>query len=147
VPLRACRQIPDNKLLVTFNRAVFERAQRFDPNAWDSEGLQTDSVYRYDDTDPDNTRRNRRDRQPASLTPSNQSEAEADRGLTQRIRRAVSNNDALSLTSKNVKIITIAGKVTLRGPVRGQSEKAEIVRLAVQIAGAANVDDQMEVTR
>ena len=68
-------------------------------------------------TAPDNTGRNVRDRSGATLTPGDQSESEADRTLTQQIRRAVVADDSLSTNAHNIKIITINGVVTLRGPV------------------------------
>lgn len=94
---------------------------------------------------PDNTGRNVRDRNDATLTPGDQSESEADRNLTQQIRRAVVADDALSTTAKNVKIITINGVVTLRGPVNTAQEQAAIVAKARQAAGADKVDNQLEV--
>src|SRR5918992_373492 len=96
-------------------------------------------------TAPDNTGQNVRDRGGATLTPGDQSESEADRTLTQQIRRAVVADDALSTAAKNVKIITINGVVTLRGPVNTPQEQAAIVAKAQQAAGADKVDNQLEV--
>jgi hyperosmotically inducible periplasmic protein len=96
-------------------------------------------------TAPDNTGRNVRDRNDATLTPGDQSENEADRTLTQEVRKAVVADDALSTTAKNVKIITVDGVVTLRGPVNTPQEKAAIAAKAKHIAGANKVDDQLEV--
>jgi hyperosmotically inducible protein len=98
-------------------------------------------------TAPDNTGRNVRDRGGATLTPGDQSETEADRTLTQRIRQAVVADDALSMTAKNIKIITVNGMVTLRGPVKTMEEKSTIEAKAQQIAGAGKVDSQLEVSR
>jgi osmotically-inducible protein OsmY len=98
-------------------------------------------------TAPDNTGRNVRDRGGATLTPGDQSETEADRTLTQRIRQAVVADDALSTTAKNVKIITVNGVVTLRGPVKTMAEKRTIEATAQQIAGADKVDSQLELSR
>ena len=98
-------------------------------------------------TAPDNTGRNVRDRGGATLTPGDQSESEADRTLTQRIRQAVVADDALSMTAKNIKIITINGLVTLRGPVKTMEEKRTIEAKAQQIAGADKVDSQLEISR
>jgi len=44
-----------------------------------------------------------------------------------------------------VKIITQDGKVTLRGPVKSAEEKKRIEDLATAVAGADNVDSQLEV--
>lgn len=93
----------------------------------------------------DNTKKNERDRDPAALTPGDQGESEADRTITQNIRRAVVGKDGLSLTAKNVKIITRDGITTLRGPVKSEQEKAEIGALAQGVEGVKRVDNQLEV--
>jgi osmotically-inducible protein OsmY len=96
-------------------------------------------------TAPDNTGSNVRDRSGKTLTPGDQSESEADRTLTQRIRQAVVADDSLSTNAHNIKIITVNGVVTLRGPVNSAKEKATIDAKAQQIAGAKNVDNQLEI--
>jgi hyperosmotically inducible protein len=96
-------------------------------------------------TAPDNTGRNVRDRGGATRTPGDQSESEADRSVTQQIRRAVVADDSLSTMAKNVKIITAEGVVTLRGPVENPNEKAAIEAKARQFAGINQVDNQLEV--
>ncbi|HYE07132.1 MAG TPA: BON domain-containing protein [Planctomycetota bacterium] len=96
---------------------------------------------------PDNTAVNKRDQNDGALTPINQAENSADIATTAGIRKAVVGDDALSQTAKNVKIITNGGKVTLRGPVKSTDEKTKIKATAEKIAGAGNVDDQLEVAR
>jgi hyperosmotically inducible protein len=96
-------------------------------------------------TAPDNTGRNVRDRGGATMTPGDQSESEADRTVTQQIRRAVVSDDSLSTMAKNVKIITADGVVTLRGPVENPNEKEAIETKARQLAGINKVDNQLEV--
>ena len=94
---------------------------------------------------PDNTGRNVRDRDDATKTPGDQSENEADRTITQNVRKALTNDDSLSTDGKNVKVITSDGNVTLRGPVKSDKEKSEIENKAKQIAGVKKVDNQLEV--
>jgi hyperosmotically inducible periplasmic protein len=96
-------------------------------------------------TAPDNTGRNVRDRGGVTMTPGDQSESEADRTVTQQIRRAVVADDSLSTMAKNVKIITTDGVVTLRGPVQSAHEKEAIETKARQFAGINQVDNQLEV--
>jgi osmotically-inducible protein OsmY len=96
-------------------------------------------------TAPDNTGRNVRDRSGATLTPGDQSESETDRTLTQQIRQAVVADDSLSMLAKNIKIITIDGIVTLRGPVQSPLERERIEAKAQQIAGIDRIDNQLEV--
>lgn len=93
----------------------------------------------------DNTERNARDRSGETLTPLDQSENEADRTLTQKVRQALMANHALSTLAQNIKIITVNGLVTLRGPVNTEQEKTAIVAVAQQIAGSQNVDNQLEI--
>ena len=95
--------------------------------------------------EPDNSGRNVRDRDDQNKTTGDQSENEADRTITQNIRRAVTADDSLSTNAKNVKIITNNGTVTLRGPVKSEKEKAEIEAKAKQVAGVRSVDNQLEV--
>jgi len=95
--------------------------------------------------EPDNSARNARDRDDQNKTTGDQSENEADRTITQNIRRAVTADDSLSTNAKNVKIITNNGTVTLRGPVKSEKEKAEIEAKAKQVAGVKSVDNQLEV--
>jgi osmotically-inducible protein OsmY len=98
-------------------------------------------------TAPDNTGRNVRDRSGDTLTPGDQSENRADLTLTQRIRRELMADKSLSTDAKNVKVITINGVVTLRGPVNTVKEKSTIEAKAQSIAGTTNVDSQLEVIR
>ena len=95
--------------------------------------------------DVDNSGINKRDRDDATLTPGDQGATEQDREMTRKVRRAITQNDQLSTTAKNIKIITANGKVTLRGPVNSQAERDQIAAAAEQIAGAGNLDNQLEV--
>ena len=95
--------------------------------------------------DADNTARNARDRNDATLTPGDQGNTPADREITQKIRKALVGAKDYSVTAQNIKIITVDGKVTLRGPVKSETEKTGIVALAKTVAGGSTVDDQLEV--
>jgi len=95
---------------------------------------------------PDNTERNKRDRSATAKTADQQSNAKADVDVTKRIRQAIIADKDLSTNAHNVKIITVAGKVTLKGPVRTEAEKQTVEAKAVQIAGAGNVTNQVSVT-
>jgi osmotically-inducible protein OsmY len=46
-----------------------------------------------------------------------------------------------------VKIITIDGVVTLRGPVKNENEKTTVASIARKASGVKRVDDQIEVER
>jgi osmotically-inducible protein OsmY len=62
-----------------------------------------------------------------------------------KIRQAVMDDKTLSSSAHNVKIISQAGKVTLKGPVKTEEEKATVVKLATDVAGAGNVTDEITV--
>jgi osmotically-inducible protein OsmY len=92
----------------------------------------------------DNTAKNTRDRENATLTPDDQGKSKSDLETTRNIRRALMKSDALSMTAKNIKIITVDGKVTLRGPVKTQQERDLINQIAQQ-QGVSSLDNQLEV--
>ena len=93
----------------------------------------------------DNSGRNVRDRNDVTKTSGDQSESEADRTISQNIRQAVVADDSVSTNGKNVKIITVDGMVTLRGPVKSEKEKTNIGEKAQRVAGVKRVDNQLEV--
>jgi len=94
---------------------------------------------------PDNTAKNERDRSGETQTSGDQSNSPADLKITQAIRQALMKDSELSMTAKNIKVITANGQVTLRGPVKTAQEKAKIDQLAKSAAGGAHIDDQLDV--
>ena len=96
-------------------------------------------------TPADNTKVNTRDRSKSAVTADQQKENPADRDLTQRIRRALMQDKTLSTYAHNVKVVTQSGHVTLKGPVRSEDERKSVEAKAVEVAGAANVTNQMSV--
>jgi osmotically-inducible protein OsmY len=52
----------------------------------------------------------------------------------------------MSINAQNVKIMTQNGKVTLRGPVETSDERAQIEKIARNVAGDKNVDNKLDVT-
>jgi len=95
--------------------------------------------------DADNTGKNVRDRSDTALTPGDQGNSDSDREITRNIRRALTKNSELSTTAKNIKIITVNGKVTLRGPVTSEQEQQAIATAAQSVAGVTALDNQLEV--
>ncbi len=94
---------------------------------------------------PDNTTVNKVDRDMATKTPMDQSNAKADIDITAAIRRAIMEDKSMSTNAQNCKIITEGGVTTLRGPVNSQSEKDAIEAKAKSVAGVTRVDNQLEV--
>jgi osmotically-inducible protein OsmY len=95
---------------------------------------------------PDNTTVNDRDRGMDATTPMTQGNAPSEVDITANVRRAIMADDTLGFDAKNVKIITVGTKVTLRGPVATGREKAAIAAHA-HVAGVTEVDDQLEIEK
>jgi len=96
-------------------------------------------------TAPNNSAVNVRDRAPDAMTADQQSNTKSDMTTTREIRKAVVKDHSLSILAHNVKIVSVNGKVTLRGPVNTEKEKVAIASKARAIAGRGNVDNQIEV--
>jgi hyperosmotically inducible periplasmic protein len=93
----------------------------------------------------DNTGINKRDTSPEKITADQQSQTKEDREITQKIRQAVVDDKSLSTYAHNVKIITVDGMVTLKGPVRSEDEKRTIEEKAGQIAGKDKIKSEIEI--
>jgi hyperosmotically inducible protein len=96
--------------------------------------------------EPDNTAVNKRDRDAEAKTPIDQKENQQDITVTADIRKQIVAHKDMSVNARNVKIITADGKVTLRGPVDSAAERDTIEKIARDVAGKDNVDNQIEVT-
>ena len=70
----------------------------------------------------------------------------SDRSITQKIRKAIHHDSGLSPYGRNIKIFLQDGRVTLRGPVGSEQEKADLEAKAASVAGQKNVTNQLEVT-
>lgn len=93
----------------------------------------------------DNTKINQRDQNKSEATADQQKNSRSDLDITKEIRRSLTQDKSLSTYAHNVKVITQDGKVTLKGPVRSDEEKSTVTARAAQIAGAANINDEMTV--
>ncbi len=94
---------------------------------------------------PDNSKANQQDRDKGSSTAEQQGENQADRDLTRKIRKSIVGDKSLSTYAHNIKVIARGGTVILKGPVRSEEEKASIEAKAVEVAGAANVKNEITV--
>jgi len=158
VPPTALRLNPDHDALqLDTTKEALSRAPHFKANQWPEVGSPSyaDGVYRAYRvepyfttnviTEPDNTVRNVRDRSNRTLTPLDQGNSTADRDTTAQIRKEILAAKGMSVNARNIKIITIDGQVTLRGPVNTAEEKRFIGTIADKIAKSENVDNQLEV--
>ena len=93
----------------------------------------------------DNTKMNQRDQSKNEPTADQQKETRNDRDITQQIRQSIMKDKSLSTYAHNVKIITLDGQVTLKGPVRSESEKQTIESKATEVAGVNKVTNDLNV--
>ena len=84
-------------------------------------------------TAPDNSKQNKNHAQTAD----NQSNAKSDRLMTANARKAIIADKDLSTYAHNVKIVTLNGAVTLKGPVKSEEEKQKV---AADISGVVSAD-------
>src|ERR1700686_5132147 len=93
----------------------------------------------------DNTKSNKLDPSSTAATADAQKDNAGDRTITQRIRKSLVTDKALSTYAHNVKIVSVNGTVTLNGVVRSEEEKSAIEAKAVSVAGQGNVVNDLKV--
>lgn len=84
---------------------------------------------------------------PAAQAPpaQEQSNKKEDVELTRKIREDLMKQETLSLTAKNVKVVTKDGVTHLSGSVKTGEEKSLIESIAKRHAGEANVQSHIQV--
>lgn len=93
-----------------------------------------------------NSEKNLRDNDGTTLTPFDQSKgSEQDVEMTRQIRQSLMADNTLSMNAHNIKIVTLNGKATLRGPVDTHDERRRILNMATLIVGLNNVINLLEV--
>jgi osmotically-inducible protein OsmY len=92
-------------------------------------------------TAPDNSNQNKNQAQTAD----NQTNAKSDRLTTQKIRKAIMADKDLSTYAHNVKIITVDGAVTLKGPVQSEEEKQKVASEAAGVVSADKITNELTV--
>lgn len=96
-------------------------------------------------TSGDNSKVNQRDQNASEPTADQQKDNRSDLEITKEIRKSLIGDGSLSTYAHNVKVISQNGKVTLKGPVRSEEEKATVLSKAAQIAGQNNINDDLSV--
>jgi sporulation protein YlmC with PRC-barrel domain len=160
VPPTALKFNPEhNALQLDTSKEMLANSPHFKSNEWPDfsqpgyaggvyHAYKVEPYFNNDATaQPDNTARNVRDRDSSTLTPLDQGNSQSDIDTTAQIRKEIIAADGMSMNAKNVKIITMNGHVTLRGPVNTADEKRQIGDIANRIAQSSNVDNQLEVTQ
>jgi hyperosmotically inducible protein len=79
------------------------------------------------------------------ITADNQADAKADRLTTANIRKAILADKDLSTYAHNVKIITVNGAVTLKGPVTSVEEKEKVASDAAGVVSADKITNHLTV--
>jgi len=79
---------------------------------------------------------------PTSLE---QGKSKADMDITIQIRKEIMEAKKMSLSARNVKIITIEGRVTLLGLVNSATERRLIGEIVERIVLSKNVDNELKV--
>jgi osmotically-inducible protein OsmY len=90
---------------------------------------------------PDNAAQNKGDSQTADK----QSNAKADRETTAKVRKEIIGDKSLSTYAHNVKVITVNGAVTLKGPVLSEDEKEKVAALAANVVSADRITNELTV--
>ena len=91
---------------------------------------------------PDNSKQNK---DQSALTADNQSSAKADRQMTAKIRKDLMADKDLSSYAHNIKVITVNGSVTLKGPVKSEDEKSKIAQIAANTVSANKISNEITV--
>jgi hyperosmotically inducible periplasmic protein len=78
-------------------------------------------------------------------TADSQTNAKSDRLMTAKVRRAIIADKGLSMYAHNVKIITLNGAVTLKGPVKSEAEKQKVAADAAGVTSADAITNQLTV--
>lgn len=98
---------------------------------------QTDSAQ----TATDNSKNNKDHAQTAD----SHSNAKADRQITASVRKAILADKDLSTYAHNIKIITLNGAVTLKGPVKSEDEKQKIASDTASVVSADLISNELTV--
>lgn len=81
---------------------------------------------------------------PGTLAPGDQSGSASDMEINQRIRQKIALDTEISTRALNIQVITMGGRVTLRGAVGSELEKNRIETIAQKESGAP-IDSQLEI--
>ena len=71
---------------------------------------------------------------------------DADRAMSQRIRKALAADKSISADGRRVKVTTQDGKVTLQGAAQSEAERTSIFKKAADVAGGTNVVNNIAVS-
>jgi osmotically-inducible protein OsmY len=82
----------------------------------------------------------------ASAQTASTPESKSDRKITATIRKAIEDDKAYSAEAHNVEVITRNGEVTMRGSVRSDNERKDVLSKAIGVTHDPNrVHDELTV--
>jgi hyperosmotically inducible periplasmic protein len=90
---------------------------------------------------PDNTKTNKDHAQTAD----SQSNSKTDREITASARKALLADKRLSTYTHNIKVITVNGMVTLKGPVKSAEEKQKITSDISSIVSSDKITNELTI--
>ena len=156
VPAQAFQYEPArNRLRLDATRESLTHAPHFKSDNWPemTDAKHVAEVYNsygiplyFTIPDPNGAGENGRDHSSSKLTPFDQGTSESDRAITARVRKEIMAHRELSLNAHNIKIITVNGQVTLRGPVNSEQEAATVIAIAKRAATRdSTVNSQLDI--
>jgi hyperosmotically inducible protein len=100
----------------------------------------------FANVESDNSAINKRDKKnDYALTADKQGASKADIRISSEIRKSLLSDNSLSLYAQNIKIITVNGLVTLKGPVKTLMEQKSLTDKAKNVAGVSKVVNQTDL--
>lgn len=85
--------------------------------------------------------------QKTTTTASSHSTSTLDMETTEKIRRQLMGYGTLSMSAKNIQIVTQDGRVSLKGLVSTETERQTVERVAKKIAGDDKVTNETTITK
>jgi osmotically-inducible protein OsmY len=66
-----------------------------------------------------------------------------DQQIARNVKRDLAQNKTLSASGHSVKVVVQDGRITIRGPVRNDTERKKIIEIAEKYSNGGHVVDQM----
>ena len=84
---------------------------------------------------------------PSSGAATEQNAPSTDSEMTTKVRQALMNDNTVGTAAQHIRVTTKNGVVTLKGKVESDQERDEALAKAKQVAGDANVKDEITVSK
>ena len=153
IPVTALRYDTNEKAFKTdLTKEELGKAPHFNKSNWPNYDDPTTAgklrAYRDaiggDVSAPDNTAQNEEELKREAIDPTNQGNSDQDLETTRKIRSEIVDQD-LSFSTKNIKIITKDGNVTLKGVVKNHAEHEVVLKIAGKHADKSKITDELKM--